>query len=383
LENILVVGSQDNKLTGFLKKMGYEIIEFDGKRPFPEVLDRHLLDLILFDTRLDLGTQDMITFLRTQESTRQVPIVCIADRPRTKQNIKEMGLDRIELFDINYQIGKVVSSIATQLRMTKMAGRDERTANLMEVNAALRDLTEHFKKEMKEAKAIQEGLLPKKLPIADNYEISVCYEPLEEVGGDWYFIEPDAEGRLAMQIADVTGHGISAAFVGSMTKLALTAVGSGMPAELLTKMNTLMAPQLPPGRFVTMGSYLFDPKTLEVHYARAGHPTALLVRGKTREAIEVRGEGFPVGFFDDAEYTGGTAQLEVGDVFIAITDGISEVQNKALETYGMIRMGEVVQKMNPDSSAEQIRDAIRADVDVFRDNRILKDDITMIVLRCR
>ncbi len=380
MEQILVLGSQDQKLTGFLKKMGYGLIEYDGTNPLPEIIERNFLDLVLYDTRMDMEGHELISFLRSQEATRQVPIVCLTDRPRTKQNIKELGFDRIELFDHNYQIGKVVSSIATQMRMTKTAGKDERTASLLETNAALRDLTDHFKKELKEAREIQEALLPKKLPQGDDFEISVLYEPLEEVGGDWYFIGKDSQGRISIQIADVTGHGLSAAFVGSMTKLALTAVGEALPGEVLTKMNRLMAPQLPPGRFVTMGSYLFDPAKQELHFARAGHPPGLILRGSSREMIEVRGEGFAVGFFDDSEYVGGVSAFGPGDVFIAITDGISEQQNGKLETYGMERLANAVKNLPAATSADVIRDTIRRDIDAFRGQRSIKDDVSIIVL---
>ena len=362
--------------------MGYALVEYDGRLPFADVLQRNLLDLVFFDTRMGLEAGDLIQFMRAQDATRNVPIVCIADRPRTKQNIKDLGLERVELFDINYQIGKVVSAIATQLRLTKNAGKDDRIATILETNAALRDLTDHFKKEIKEARSIQEGLLPKSIPVSETFEIAVLYEPLEEVGGDWYFIEQDTQGQISIQIADVTGHGLGAAFIGSMTKLALTAVGPVRPDILLTKMNSLMAPQLPPGRFVTMGSYQYDPKSMELHYARAGHPLGLVIKGDSREMIEVRGEGFPVGFFEDSQYTGGTMQLAAGDVFVAITDGISEVQNKALETYGMERIAESVRKHASGTSAEVLKQQIRADVDVFRQERKLKDDVTLIVLRC-
>lgn len=382
MDQILIVGSQDTKLTGFLKKMGYGLVEYDSSMPFPDVVARNLLDLVLFDTRMDLEAGELIQFLRAQDGTKQIPIVCIADRPRTKQSIKELGFERVELFDINYQIGKVVSSIATQLRLTKNAGKDDRTASLIETNAALRDLTDHFKKEIKEARSIQEGLLPKKLPTGETFEIAVLYEPLEEVGGDWYFIDQDKEGCVSIQIADVTGHGLGAAFVGSMTKLALTAVGPEKPDVLLTKMNALMAPQLPAGRFVTMGSYQYNPTTRELHYARAGHPTGLVISGDARTVTEVRGEGFPVGFFEDSEYKGGSIQLASGDVFVAITDGISEAQNRALETYGMDRIADSVKKHPTGTDVEVLKKQIRADVDVFRQDRTLKDDVTLIVLRC-
>jgi serine phosphatase RsbU (regulator of sigma subunit) len=383
VDNILVVGAQDQKLTGFLKKMGYGLVEFDGSMPLPDLLSRHMLDLVLLDTRIELDSCELLNFLRAQECTRQVPIVCMTDRPRVKQNIKELGLDRLELFDYNYQIGRVVSAIATQLRMTKNAGKDERTASIVEMNAALRDLTDHFKKELKEARSIQEGLLPKTLPSGDGFEMSVLYEPLEELGGDWYFVSQDTDGVISIQIADVTGHGLGAAFIGSMTKLALTAVGSQQPDLLLTRMNALMAPQLPPGRFVTMGSYQYVPARGELHYARAGHPPALIVRAADGSVEEVRGEGFPVGFFDDSEYKGGVTSLAKDDVFLAITDGFSEAQNRALETYGMERLAASIKSLPVGSATEDIKLKIRADLDAFRGDRILKDDLTLVVLRAR
>lgn len=381
MDSLLVIGSKDTKLTGFLKKMGYAIHEFEGQPGLAEMIDRHLLDVILVDTRIDLNGVDLCQFLRSHDSTKQVPIVCISDRPRVRYDIKELGLDRVEIFEAPYQIGKVVSAIAMQVRMTKNAGKDDRTASLMEANAALRDLNTRFQKELHEARSIQESLLPQELPQDSRFSVSIAYQPLEEVGGDWYYLEACPSGSIGIHIADVTGHGLGAAFVGSMTKLALSAAGERQPHKLLGEMNRLMAPQLPPGRFVTMGSYLYNPATGEVAASRAGHPPALHLKRKTGEICELRGEGFPIGFFPDADYTMDSATLEPGDLFIAVTDGITEMQNRGFETYGQTRLSESLLRIPPETPVDGIRDAILKDVHEFREGRIVKDDITLIVLR--
>src|SRR4029079_8459183 len=138
-----------------------------------------------------------------------------------------------------------------------------------------------------EARSIQLALLPTSLPKSSKFEIAASYQPLEEVGGDWYYARTEKSGQVSMVIADVTGHGLSAAFIGTMTKLAMTAADRENPAERLFHMNRLMAPQLPDGRFVTMPSVLYTPETGEVQAGRAGHPPALLLHTATNEVVRL------------------------------------------------------------------------------------------------
>jgi sigma-B regulation protein RsbU (phosphoserine phosphatase) len=251
---------------------------------------------------------------------------------------------------------------------------------LSEVNASLRDINERHQKELHEARAIQSALLPKALPTSDLFEVAAIYQPLDEVGGDFYTIETTQSGQLRILSADVTGHGLPAAFIGSMTKLALVAVGKDSPGDLLFGMNALMAPIIPQGRFVTANAYSFHPSTGQLDFARAGGPQALLFNAERSKFEEVKGDGFPLGFFEEGEYPTGQLQMEKNDVFVVVTDGITEAQNRDKQFFGFEGIVKSVQKTKALDSAQVILDTVMSDFNAFLDGRLLKDDVTVLVL---
>jgi sigma-B regulation protein RsbU (phosphoserine phosphatase) len=380
MDSIFYLGDRDEKLPKLLEKLGYAVVQRDPEMPLADLVARTNLDLILIDSRLDPDSADLCTFFRTQESTRGLPIIFIREPSDTSFNAME-ELDRVEVVDSPVAIGALAGRIATQLRLRKFAGRDELKSTLAEVNATLRDYNARFRKELEEARAIQQSLLPRTLPSDSRFQMAVSYQPLEEVGGDWYFASKTEDGRIACQIADVTGHGLSAAFIGSMTKLAMSAAGKQRPDELLAGMNRLMAPQIPAGRFVTMGSCLYDPATGALEWARAGHPPGMLYHRATGEVEQLMGDGFAVGFFEDSEYSLVNAVLEPGDALLLFTDGISEAQNRSMETYGLERLASALKEAPVNGNPASILEHILDEFDAFRQERILKDDVTVMLLK--
>jgi sigma-B regulation protein RsbU (phosphoserine phosphatase) len=287
----------------------------------------------------------------------------------------------VEVVQTPFSVGALASRIALTLRLRKIAGTDERKSSLAESNANLRDPNSKFKKELEEARSIQQSLLPRVLPRDSRIELAVSYEPLDEVGGDWYFANTTHSGSISLQIADVSGHGLSAAFIGSMAKLAMTAAGTDEPSGLLGEMNRLLAPQIPSGRFVTMGSCLYDPATGKVRWARAGHPPALILRRKTHEVAKLLGEGFAVGFFEDSSYSLLEDKLEVGDALLMFTDGITEAQDLSGDAFGLDRLSAaLLRTAQEQSSADMLRVVLDA-FDAFRGERLIRDDVTVLLLK--
>ena len=381
MDSILVLGCDDAKLLGFLKKLGYQLLSWEPSVPFPEFLSKQVLDLVLLDGR---NEGDLISFcelLRQHEATKQVPLVVLAQGGREYVDMQAHGFARCEIVRIPYTVGTVVSKVATELRLRKIAGGDEASASLGEINARLRDLNARFKKEIEEARRIQRHLIPSSLPDDDRFNIAVSYEPLEEVGGDWYYVRTMPTGSLAVQVADVTGHGLAAAFIGCMTKLAMEASASEVPHEYLSTMNRLMTPNLPEGRFVTMFSYRYNPATGALDYARAGHPPALLLSRTRGKVQQLKSDGFAFGFLEESLYLPNQVQLEVDDVVVAFTDALPEAQSRSGDTYGYARMESVLAATEPSATAADILMAILDDFDDFREGRILKDDSTLIVLK--
>jgi serine phosphatase RsbU (regulator of sigma subunit) len=381
VDSVLIVGSQDKKLVTFLSKLGYELVDGGSGAGLTQVLGKTMVDLVLLDSRLEIDSLQLCEFLKSHEATKGVPIVCLSKSPELSSQLEALGLSTLECLPIPYSVGTVTSRIATQLRLRKQSGAQNPNASLAEMNAALRDVNEHLKREREQARGIQRGLLPKELPADARYQISICYRPLEEVGGDWYFIQQHKDGKVSIQIADVTGHGLSAAFIGSMTKLAINAANTFEPGELLKGVNRLMSPVLPEGKFITMEAILFDPTTGALKTARAGHPPVLVLHRQGGDVEELKADGYAVGFFDEGDFPVAAALLDHEDTLVLLTDGLSEGQNRGLETYGLTRPAQALIKSPKQASAAEISQWLLADFDGFRDGRILKDDLTLLVLK--
>jgi serine phosphatase RsbU (regulator of sigma subunit) len=238
-----------------------------------------------------------------------------------------------------------------------------------------------MQRDMREARSIQENLLPPSLPKDERVDIAVSYQPLDEVGGDWYYVCRESDGAISLYISDVSGHGLPAAFISSMTKLAVTASYDAAVDVHLAKTATLLGAQLPPGRFVTMAICRYFPDTGKLQWARAGHLPALVLRHASGEVVELRGDGFPVGFVDDSVYELVEAWLEPGDEILIFTDGVSEVQNRAMKVFGLEQLSSALKANAHQANAANSLTGIVDAIDAFRDERLLKDDITLILLK--
>jgi sigma-B regulation protein RsbU (phosphoserine phosphatase) len=238
-----------------------------------------------------------------------------------------------------------------------------------------------FQKDLEEARSIQQGLLPRELPSDPRFQVAVSYQPLEQVGGDWYFIDFSNRQKLSLHVSDVSGHGLPAAFIGSMAKLAMVAAEKERPDQLLNYMNHYLAPQLSMGRFITMGNCLYDAESGHVQWARAGHNPALLCRRATQEIVQLKGDGFPLGFLGDTTYELVEETLLPGDVLLIYTDGITEAQNRAMVQFGMVRLAEALKAVVVEPKAGDMVRGIIDRFSQFLEGRLLKDDVTLMLLK--
>lgn len=370
MDSILLVGTKEKKLDALLEKLGARV--FNSNKGSLEALTEPVIDAIIWEDEEGDDLISLYEIFRGTPSCKDSSIVFAGSPARVDQLRRKNDL-RLETLSTPYSVGTLVAKIMGQLRQRKMEGGQ---GSLADINAQLRDLTDRFKKEVDEARDIQISLLPKSFPSDPRYEIAVKYTPLEEVGGDWYGFQIQPSGAIAMQIADVTGHGLPAAFLGSMTKLALVASNKEAPGELFSQMNSLLTPQLPSGRFITMAGFRYEPDSGELQFARAGHLPGLLIR-KDGDLEQLKGEGFAMGFMDESFFVEVKAKLEVGDAFIMCTDGITEVQNRTGTMLGLEGVGAAAKGATAEMMVESILDRVES----FREERLLKDDVTLIVLK--
>jgi sigma-B regulation protein RsbU (phosphoserine phosphatase) len=102
---------------------------------------------------------------------------------------------------------------------------------------------------------------------------------------------------------------------------------------------------------------------------------------RSGECKLVTGEGFPIGFVDQASYEVQREHLELGDVVLLVTDGVTEVQNRAMQVFGTDRLVEVLRRSGPDAGAAQLVTDVVDAIDTFREGRMLKDDVTLVLLK--
>ena len=213
-----------------------------------------------------------------------------------------------------------------------------------------------IQKELEVARNIQMSILPGEFPASASFRVAAKYAPMTAVAGDLYdFLQID--GRCAaLLIADVSGHGVPAALIASMVKMAATSQRghADHPAQLLAGMNAALCGNTQ-GQFVTAACVHLDAGARELRYAAAGHPAMLLLRAGM--VVEVAENGLLLAATERAEYTERSMNLERGDRLLLYTDGLVEAKDGAGRMFGDKALAEVLQKTShlaPADAAEQI-----------------------------
>jgi sigma-B regulation protein RsbU (phosphoserine phosphatase) len=234
---------------------------------------------------------------------------------------------------------------------------------------------EQMTREAREARVIQQALLPKASPTIPGFTVSGLSIPAGAVGGDWYDFIPMDKGRWGLVLADVSGKGTAAALLMSATRGILRSLveAACTPGEVLTKLNRLLVEDFPAGRFVTMVYAVLDPAKRTLTFANAGHLRPLLMTGNSAQFLDVE-RGIPLGL-GPGDFSETEVNLPTGSRLLFYSDGITEAENPADEEYGSLRLQEHF--LRTDASAESLLDDVRS----FADGAGLRDDASVILVK--
>jgi sigma-B regulation protein RsbU (phosphoserine phosphatase) len=232
-----------------------------------------------------------------------------------------------------------------------------------------------IQKELEVAKRIQLSILPAGFPDSTNFRVSARYVPMTSVAGDFYdFIVANGE-QAGLLIADVSGHGVPAALIASMVKMAAVAQreNAANPAELLSGMNAALCGNTQ-NQFVTAAYVHLDAVLCQIRYSAAGHPPMLLLRdGKV---VEVEENGLMLAAFDFATYSTASLPLERGDRILLYTDGILEAASASGEFFGQESLGALLRE-TARNEAPEAADRIISAVQKWSVSQ--DDDLTVLV----
>lgn len=385
VDRVLVI-SKNESLTSeigrLLEKRSYRWFQSGDVAHCAELARDELFDLIILETTLlDVAPEKAISRLRNDPRLKTAPVIVIQDEAKRIDDsaITTHSKGDIVVLPTPFDPAQFLVKVATQLRMRKLRSEQaDFDAKLAAQNAQLRDLTNRFQQELIEARSIQQAILPKIMPQDARCLFAATYEPLEAVGGDLFDLFSITSDQYGIFIGDVTGHGLSAAFIGAMTKMGIMHADKSSPEVLLHDINQSMADLMPQGRFVTACAAIYDAASGCLKIGRGGHPAPYIWRKASGTVEQVSPKGLPLGVLKEARYQVGETKLEVGDKFMMVTDGLTEtidMSGQMLGTEGLGRLfGELAGKMN---IQECLNTLLKKQRD-FTGGRILKDDNTLV-----
>lgn len=232
-----------------------------------------------------------------------------------------------------------------------------------------------IQKELEVARRIQLSILPGEFPVSVNFRVAARYVPMSSVAGDFYDYIIADDHQLGLLIADVSGHGVPAALIASMVKLAAASqrAVAAAPCQFLAGMNSALLGNTQ-NQFVTAAYVHLNAGLGELRYSAAGHPPLLLLRDGSVTPIEEN--GLMLAAFGFASYSTAVHKMEAGDRMVMYTDGILEAANAAGDFFGHDALCDLLTRTRPLSPA-MAADAVISSVRQWSGKQ--DDDLTILV----
>lgn len=375
---------------------------------------RHELALILLDVQMpEMDGFETAKMLRSVERTRYIPIIFVTaidqNMKRINQGYQSGAVDflfkpidshvlksKVKVFLEQYQQKQQILQQSQELKeslaiqqtisdnlIAATSEAQEAKEEAERANRHLRELHQQITEELEQAQATQLAVLPQQMPTLPNVRMAAKYVPMAQLGGDFYNLYPFSEEQMGMVIADVTGHGVSAALISAMiSSLFRTfAKKENPPAMTLQLVNGALYGRIPQEKYASAFYGIFNNKTDTLIYASAGHPAALVLRTQTSEVIELKEGGFLLGSLSNkmAKFAEERFQLIPNDKLILFTDGILEAVNEAGAMFGEDRLRQTLLQYQHLSIADLI-ETLYTQVRDYTKNKEVDDDITLVGL---
>ncbi len=247
---------------------------------------------------------------------------------------------------------------------------------------AVRGQERQLERDITMAREVQLRLLPTSAPEMANIEMAVRFLPARAIGGDLYDFLDYGNGQTAIVLGDVSGKAAPAALFAALVSgiMRSAAQQQPAPAEMLATLNDAIQERKLESQYVTMLFAVWDDESRTLTVSNSGAVQPVVCHAGASELV--RAEGFPLGMFPDVTYDELTVHTEPGDVVIFVSDGILDAENAQDEMYGQERLSDLLCGER-DHSAQEIADAILADVSRFMGDQDRFDDETIIVMKVR
>jgi len=328
-------------------------------------------DLVLLDVSMPgMDGYEVCTRLKADPETRDVPVIFLTGQTEIEDETHGFDVGAVDYIHKPFSPAVVKARVHTHLVLRGI--RQQLAQQLLAIQ-----------KELETARQIQLSILPESVPRIAGLDIAARYVPMAAVAGDFYdFIVLDNK-RVGILVADVSGHGMPAALIASMLKIALAAQAEHAfdPAKVLHGLNQTLCGKFQ-HHFITAAYAFVDMEKRTLTYAGAGHPPLLLWGGASVGVRDISENGLFLGRFNFATYSSVEVPLAPGDWGLLFTDGISEATNPAQVEFGTERFRQFLAG-EQNTSADQFADRLLKELSCWsarRRGEDLDDDITIVAV---
>jgi serine phosphatase RsbU (regulator of sigma subunit) len=266
---------------------------------------------------------------------------------------------------------------------------EEKAYQLSRTNTQLRFYASRIQADIKRAETIQQCFLPdtQRMPMSDLIDWASSYQPAEEIGGDYFDIQPLDDDRVVIVFGDVCGHGMAAALVTAVLK---TTFQDWLETptdltDLADQLNRNLYCTTPTGDFAAVFLAILNGKTGQLDYINCGHqPMPWLLRGADLGDICQLDQAacMILGIEETLDIKKAAVSLQAGDGLIIVSDGITENQDLEGQLYGQERFEELLRK-NATVSILQLAELIISEANLFSESARIMDDQTLLAFRIK
>lgn len=373
---LLVEDSEDdyfitNMLLSEIKEKKFNLQWADSYEAALEKMRPNRYDVYLIDYQLG-GRNGLELVKKILADGCTTPIIFL-----TGQGNESVAVEAMKLGAQDYL---VKGTFTTEALNRAIDNAMEKVAMLFQIEFAHNKMLD----ELEQARVTQLALLPQEMPKMSGIKLAAKYVPMAQIGGDFYDILTIKKETFGIFIADVTGHGVSAALLSFLISglFRNLAPEIASPAITLKTLDKALYQKMPDGKFATAFYCVYDAANQTLTYASAGHPPCYVVRPQTHEVFPLnKGRGTLLGILSPQKniFREASFQLFSGDKLFLYTDGIIETVNQEEKLFGQRHLERLLRK-HCSLPINELLETVHSHVLSYSRTQTLEDDITLFGL---